>query len=155
MTLTIDSVQALTQDAWRSVLGEEVECDAPLPGASPSVTSCVHITGEWDGAVTGGCSRELARTITEAMFGMDDGEAQAADIEDAIGELVNIIGGGLKSMLPGTSMLSLPTVTDGVTMTFPGAEMLVSETFIARGEPLVVSVHQRNVTVPTHEGAPS
>lgn len=153
MTLTTDSVQALTRDAWLSVLGEEVQCDIPVPAVAPAVTSCVHITGEWDGAVTVGCSRELARSITEAMFGMDDGEAQAADIEDAIGELVNIIGGGLKSMLPGTSMLSLPTVTEGVTMTFPGSELVLSEAFESNGEALVVAVHQRNHTDSHPEGS--
>jgi hypothetical protein len=51
-------------------------------------------------------------------------------------------------MLPGTSMLSLPSVTEGVTMTFPGSELVFSEAFSSHGEPLVVAVHQRNASLP-------
>jgi chemotaxis protein CheX len=164
MTLTNDNVQTLTRQAWQNMLGEDVESDVFAPAdTAATLTSCVHITGEWDGAVTIGCSRELARTITEVMFGMEPGEASTGDIEDAFGELANVIGGGLKSLLPGTSMLSLPTVADGVAMTFPGSEVVLVQGFRARNESVVVAVHQRtgsdDPTTPTgdrsQEGTPS
>ena len=147
MQLTIQNVHSLTQDAFRSLAGDELAAGGsggldPADEAA-SITSCVHISGTWDGAVAISCSDRLARSVTESMFGMTDGEAGPADIEDAVGELVNIVGGGLKSLLPGPSVLSLPTVTGGSPMTFPGTEVMVSETFRSGAESLVVSVHRR------------
>jgi chemotaxis protein CheX len=36
-----------------------------------------------------------------------------ADLKDALAELCNIVGGGVKSILPGPSSLSLPKVSAG------------------------------------------
>lgn len=144
MTLTSDNVQTLTRQAWTSVLGEDIDCGvAPTSTEPVHVTSCVHVTGEWNGAIVLQCSRLLARSVTESMFEMSPGEASAAEIEDAVGELANIIGGGLKCLLPGPSTLSLPTVTDGVAMAIPGSEAILGETFSAGGEAFIVTVHQR------------
>ena len=37
----------------------------------------------------------------------------AADVTDAVGELVNIIGGSVKSLMPQPTVLSLPSVRTG------------------------------------------
>ena len=48
---------------------------------------------------------------------MQPGEPAEADIADALGEIANVIGGNLKSTLPGPSLLSLPVVTTGSSST--------------------------------------
>lgn len=144
MTLTLENVQTLAGDAARSVLGTDVEPCAPiafLPG--PTVTGCVNISGDWDGAVSIACSRDLSVRIAETMFGIDAEALEPLDVNDAVGEFVNIVGGGLKSLLPGTSALSIPIVIDDGGMTFPGAALILTQTVSVLGEPLVVAVYER------------
>ena len=56
-----------------------------------------------------------ATAVTDAMLGLDpgDGPRPAEDVADAVGELVNMIGGNVKSLMPGPSTLSLPLVRAG------------------------------------------
>lgn len=144
MTLSPDDVRTLTESTWRSLVADEPVNPAPSVAPVPAaVSSCVHISGEWDGAVTVTCVPSLARDMAETMLGLDAGDARPEDVDDAFGELVNIIGGGLKSLLPGTSTLSLPTVASGDALVFPGSELVMEQAFGVRGEQLVVRVHQR------------
>ena len=54
------------------------------------------------------------------MFDVEIEEVSPADVLDAVGELVNIVGGNLKGMLPSPTGLSLPSVTDGAVHLDPG-----------------------------------
>jgi chemotaxis protein CheX len=44
------------------------------------------------------------------MLGIGAEDVAEADIADALGEMANVIGGGVKSLLPGECALSLPHV---------------------------------------------
>ena len=57
--------------------------------------------------------RNKLREATADMLHMDPADVTAADQQDVASELVNMIGGNLKSMLPGPSFLSLPTIVSG------------------------------------------
>lgn len=96
------------------------------------------------GAVVVRISCALARTITETMFGMDPGEAASADIDDAVGEVANMIGGNVKSLVPGPSLLSLPAVVIGEPMHFPRSEECAFSTFLVEDQPFQVSVLRRS-----------
>lgn len=56
-------------------------------------------------------------TLTKALLGMDvEEEVEPSDVPDSIGEIVNMIAGGLKSQLDGTIhgiQLGLPIFVDG------------------------------------------
>ncbi|TIC83622.1 chemotaxis protein CheX [Nocardioides sp. GY 10113] len=71
----------------------------------------------------------------------DDEPLDDADLADAVGELVNMVGGSLKSILPGPSALSLPTVAAGRAAF--GSEMNRAACLDVRWHehPLRVSVH--------------
>ena len=77
------------------------------------LTGCVQITGAWRGAVLVNCYVSLARKFASSMFGMSEHEVTPQDINDALGELTNMIGGSFKSFLPESSTLSLPVVIEG------------------------------------------
>ena len=81
------------------------------------LTGCVQITGAWRGAVLVNCYVSLARKLTASMFGMSEHEVTSTDINDALGELTNMIGGSFKAYLPEPSTLSLPAVIEGKTIT--------------------------------------
>jgi chemotaxis protein CheX len=130
---------------WESVLCLPIEPEG-LAGdlVQPLVSSCVHITGGWEGSVVVRCSRDLAASITETMFGMDPGEASADEIADAIGEIANMIGGNVKSLVPGPSQLSLPVVADGGELVFPESEACAESNFVTSEQPMMVSVLRRS-----------
>jgi CheY-specific phosphatase CheX len=72
----------------------------------------IQIAGAWQGAVVLSCSPEYARSMAAGMFGAEPDSLSAADVNDALGELVNVIGGNLKQLLPAPCHLSLPAVRE-------------------------------------------
>jgi chemotaxis protein CheX len=116
-----DDVRNSVESIWSSILGLEVERGRPahLSQSQPDLlTGCVQITGAWRGAVTLDCSCELARRAAGIMFGLDPRSVDHEQVQDAIGELTNIIGGNFKSLLPEPCQLSLPAVTEGTAYAF-------------------------------------
>jgi chemotaxis protein CheX len=47
------------------------------------------------------------------MFAIDENEVADVERQDSLAELTNMIGGNIKSIVPGPSNLSIPTVTNG------------------------------------------
>lgn len=113
MEPSLDDIRTLTQKVCDSVLAmrPQLLAGTPVPAVS-EVAACVRITGGWHGAVVLSCGRDLAVAITEAMFAMDPGTTSAEELDDAMGEMANMIGGNIKGLLPGPSHLSLPTVAE-------------------------------------------
>lgn len=133
MDPSLDDIIALTQQVSDSVLGMSAE---PLPDVSvphqSEVIASVQISGEWQGAVVLTCGRSVAEAITEAMFAMDPGTTSQEELDDAMGEMANMIGGNIKGLVPGPSQLSLPTVVEGkeISATVPGSQLAVEALFV-------------------------
>ena len=96
----------------------------------------VAISGTTRAWVIVDCSELLARRLTAAMFDASEDELRQEDVDDAIGEIANIIGGNLKAMLPGPSQLSLPSIQHSVEAR-PKAPVL-EQVFDCSGEALRV-----------------
>jgi chemotaxis protein CheX len=77
-----------------------------------------------------------------AMFDRPAEQLGDQDVADALGELTNMIGGNIKSLIPGPSRLSMPAVTVGgsSTVRVPGAALLSTVSLACGGLPLTVSV---------------
>jgi chemotaxis protein CheX len=107
----LDDVRVVTNDVWTSFLANHEPLEwSPAPMAEPEVMrAAVSIRGEWDGAVTLEMSPTAARTAARRMLTLD--EVEDEDVLDALGELVNMIGGNIKSLLPSGSALGLPMVS--------------------------------------------
>lgn len=143
--VTVEHVRHVVVDIWSTILGLDA---APVPEAlmtKPSVTGIVHISGEADGSVSLECPRGLAERVTALMFGLDPDELAPGDVEDALGELTNMTGGGVKSLLTGPNQLSLPTVVEGTgyQLNVPGSVPVRDVWFACDGEPLVVRIYER------------
>ena len=89
------------------------QSDESTVHGSPQLAAQVQIAGAWNGTVLVVCSEPFGRRAASLMLGVAPTSVKLADVHDAVAELVNIIGGGIKSVLPGPSTLSLPTVTCG------------------------------------------
>lgn len=103
----------LTQNVWSVVLGQEIlpaDRDLMSDIAGDFVVGRVLIAGDWEGTVTLACSASMARHAAASMFGKTPAETEEGEILDALGELTNMVGGGYKTLLPGTCNLSVPKV---------------------------------------------
>jgi chemotaxis protein CheX len=126
---------------WESVLGMSLVRRADLPPAPErAVAGCVQFSGAWEGAVTIETSADFARQAAATMFGVNPEAASVADTQDAIGELTNMTGGNVKSLLPEPCHLSLPTVVEGTDLStrLLGCEPITSVAFDCHGSQLVV-----------------
>lgn len=109
-----DTLSQVVEAVWDQVLELPVRPTAPPADEStPDLSVCVHITGGWNGAVLFWPSDRFAGRASARLFAIAETEVTPADVQDAMAELGNIVAGNLKSILPGPSALSLPTVTHG------------------------------------------
>lgn len=148
-TTTIDyqTLQQLLAWIWNTMLGQTIDEVStawqtdlqPAAAASTgSLTAAVQITGGWNGTVLFLPSYAFGQHAAAHMLDMPLEELTQADIQDAVAELVNIIGGGVKSIMPGPSALSLPMVTFGpqFSQRIRGAELVLQFDFCSVGEAL-------------------
>lgn len=148
MTFENDTMLEMMNGIWTSMLGVEVRADEN--GKTPqspgrTLTSCVQITGDFEGAVTLDCTEKLARAITGLMFEVDPDGAEPEEIQDAMGEMANMVGGSVKTMIGGDCKLSLPSVTGGgdYKIAIPGSTLKAERRFQSQGEPLVLRILER------------
>lgn len=138
-----DDVQAVTEEVWSTFLGHT---DPLTPGQTPFApewSASVTIRGEWNGMVAMEMTRAGAHQMTCGMLGMDPetDETSDADVADAVGELVNMVGGNVKGLVPGPNQLSLPLVATGRFAHGTDEHEVVRLQFSWGPEPLTVTVH--------------
>ncbi len=56
------------------------------------------------------CSKTGSLDVASALFEMPVDEVTQDEVGDALGELVNVLGGNVKSVLPAPSTMSLPRI---------------------------------------------
>jgi chemotaxis protein CheX len=142
----IFDVEQIVTEVFGSFLGGDDALPVPGPAAADSpVTASVSITGGWDGHVVFGASTAAAQKAAAVLLMMDEDELAEADVADAVGELANMIGGNIKSLLPGPSALTLPLVSlGGAAIHLPSATEAVRLDLIWQGQPVRVSVWASN-----------
>lgn len=140
-------VSELTRLIWDTVVGLSAE-DAPASEVTGDYVTSVDITGAWEGTVSISFPARLAGQVAAAMLACSVDQTTPTEIRDAVGELANMVGGNVKSLLPGPSRLSLPRVehlpgglpTNGASMCFQCAgqtfRVTVTETRPRTSEPL-------------------
>jgi chemotaxis protein CheX len=103
-------VEIFTTMLMMDIVPGEPVSRGSLPFSS-SVTGMIGLTGLYKGVLAIHLPKPVAMTITSTFLGMDIAEVNA-DVLDAIGELTNMIGGSVKSMLSENGRdieLSLPS----------------------------------------------
>ena len=113
MTINREQIADIARSVWASCLGltlRDLEIsESAATDDRHSASATVQISGSWNGSVILSCSAPLARKAAAAMFELAEDDLDDGEVADALGELVNIIGGNLKCLLPEPSQLSLPT----------------------------------------------
>lgn len=77
------------------------------------LTSSVHLTGDWNGAVLLECDGRQACSFASRFLSMGPFEQVDDVVRDVLGELANMIGGNVKCVLAVGIRLSMPSVVDG------------------------------------------
>lgn len=148
MWFAAEEVMGIVESVWASTLDEEIHRLAEVPAPGPdtrTLTGCVNIVGAWEGQVVVQLPVELARRAAAKMLTLDAASATLEDMQDATGELSNMVGGNVKALLPQPSRLSLPSVVEGkdYNLRIPGALCVSRMVFESQGSPFVVTMHAR------------
>lgn len=86
---------------------------------SPGLTASIHIFGDWDAVLEVQTDDAGARRIAEQMFGTPASDLTHEEISDALGEIVNMVGGNIKGLCQAETRLSLPCVGPSVSDVAP------------------------------------
>lgn len=147
-------LQEIVDQVWSSYLDPEgvyplIPADLADAG-DLDVNASVSITGSWHGHVLVACSAEAARQATAAFMQMELDEVVDDDVADVIGELVNIVGGNVKSMLPAGCFVSLPhvVISSSAAVHWPGVVRIATLAGRWRDEPMSVSMWQQASQTP-------
>lgn len=122
-SLTEEQLARYVIDSTREVFSTMVMMDPSddLPLSEPinrfkcSITGMVGFAGTYSGVISIHCPVSLALKVTSSMLGMECDEAND-DLNDAIGEIANMLGGSVKLVLSKGGLdvkLSIPTVISG------------------------------------------
>ena len=118
MSLSPGDLFEILELIWSTQLGLNLADDGQagdITMDSPEglMTGTVQIWGGFAGAVHLMCVRSVVRAAAARMFAIPEGDLKDEDLRDALGELTNMVGGNVKTLLPGSDFLSLPTVIEG------------------------------------------
>jgi chemotaxis protein CheX len=146
---TVEDLSAIAGQVWASYLdpeGEHPLIPGGLTGAPSDVVASVSVSGGWSGHVVVSCSTTAAKQTAAAFLMMDAGDVSTDDVADVMGELANIVGGNVKSMLPSSSFVSLPQVVNGAEagVRWPACHQVTELTGTWHGEPMSISVWQKD-----------
>ena len=114
MSVNAEMVAQTVEAVFLAMMDLEV-----FPGGTPwapaydQLTSAVHLTGAWNGALIFECDRRQACQFAGRFLSMNPPEVVTDDVRDVLGELANMIGGNIKSAVASGLSLSMPSVTDG------------------------------------------
>jgi chemotaxis protein CheX len=100
----------------------ETKVEGETAAIESNVSSLIGLAGDLKGILAIQCPSNVAMGITGAMLGMEVTELDE-DVKDAIGEIANMIAGGLKEALTdscGKIELAIPTTVIGKSIRISG-----------------------------------
>jgi chemotaxis protein CheX len=112
--VTPETVMQIVESIFVTMMDLNVcTVEAPSFPVGEHLTSSVYLEGAWNGAVSLECNRQQACHFAGKFLSMDPPDTVDDDVRDALGELANMIGGNLKSVMATDVRLSMPSVIDG------------------------------------------
>ncbi len=103
---------------------------------SPLLSGSVAISGIWEGSVVMCVPSSLAAACGALMYGRSAADLTRDEVYDSWGELVNMVGGNVKALLPAPTRLSLPIVREASSWRIgeEGANLMNEVTFACLGQ---------------------
>lgn len=132
-------VHAAIEQVWSAMLFTPAEPwpDGVTPEFGTGLQAQIELRGDWNGRLVLTCDGDVAVQIAGAMLGAAADEAlPEIDVLDAVGEVLNVVGGSVKGALGGETALGLPGVRP--TSVPPAADECLVVSW--RGAPVYVQV---------------
>ena len=133
------------QEVFGLMLGERLDAaPEPAPENSLDVTSMVGLAGSLCGLLTLRCSSKSAALMATKMLGTD-GVGAKSQMEDAVGEVCNMVAGNFKNKISGIGdgcKLSVPTVITGsnYSLCTLANDYTMEINLLFHGSPIVISL---------------
>jgi len=133
------------QEVFGLMLGERLDAaPEPAPENSLDVTSMVGFAGSLCGLLTLRCSSKSAALMARKMLGTD-GAGAKSQMEDAVGEVCNMVAGNFKNKISGIGdgcKLSVPTVITGsnYSLCTLANDYTMEISLLFHGSPIVISL---------------
>jgi chemotaxis protein CheX len=107
-----EAVDIIAAQVWESLFDAVAVPAAPVDESTfgpDGMTASVGVYGDWQVTVTLTCSATVGREMTRHMLALSESDdVDPLDLEDALSEVVNIVGGNVKSLVDGCT-LGLPS----------------------------------------------
>jgi chemotaxis protein CheX len=135
-------VSQMASDLFTAMLGMPFDpalieaCDI----SNDALQSFITIDGSWNAEFRIVVPQKLASLIACAMFGIDESELTCDEIFDALGEVVNVIGGNAKGIVDQDCNLSLPCIGKYEPVLNPCQWQTL--TYDCAGQPFTVLIHE-------------
>lgn len=107
-----DEMRLIVGNVFQTMLKVPACRSQNMSSADFQFSAIVHFAGDWTGAVLLRCGLLTAEGFAHQLFPNASSVLSTEDVKDALGELVNMVGGNLKSVLPGGVGISAPVVAD-------------------------------------------
>lgn len=114
-----DKIMASVHEIFTSMVMMDIVPGAPLLGEinplQSTITGMIGLAGTHKGMLAIHLPEALAKTVTGNFLGMEVEEIDG-DVQDAIGELANMLGGSIKAVLSDNGKdikLSMPSTISG------------------------------------------
>jgi chemotaxis protein CheX len=112
--ISVEMLVQIVESVFITMMSLDVSpSDASWKPTGNRLTSFVHLTGDWNGAVMLDCNPRQACQFAGLILSMDPPDIVDDDVRDVLGELANMIGGNMKCCMPTGVRLSMPTVMEG------------------------------------------
>lgn len=139
-----DQVFLIAQEVFASMVDGDPGLLQPWDGSQPEfeepIVAWVDLTGDWSGRAELCTATSTAHDLARALLAMDPDEVVTdMDLVDAFGEVANVVGGNVKSLLPTQGKLGLPQVAAAAPVV-AGAVVMQELRLAWRGMPIVVTV---------------
>lgn len=141
-----DPVLTIAEEVFTAMIDGEPDhlrlWGGPLPDPVEPMYAWVDVAGPVPGRVLIGTDRHTATLITQALLAMGpDDPVGDEDFRDALGEVANVVGGNVKSLVPESGRLTLPEVTHERPSS-EGCTLLHELALSWRGRAIVISLWQ-------------
>jgi chemotaxis protein CheX len=141
--VSVEFLAQIVESVFETMMSLEVSpSDEPWTSTGDRLTSFVHLTGDWNGAVLLDCNPRQACQFAGRILCMDPPDSVDDDVRDVLGELANMIGGNMKCGMATGVSLSMPTVMEGrdYDMRICGSQVLERVAFQSVDGPFWITV---------------
>lgn len=135
-------ITQIVEDVFLTMLHSAVEPGSPAWEPPPgTITAAIFFAGSWRGAVIVEAAEDLAMQWASQLMGIPMPDSIDDDVRDTMGELVNMVAGNLKSVVPHGVAISIPSVVQGrqYSMRVCGGNLVNRQAFLCLGGPFWVT----------------